>query len=364
MQKIIWLNHRDIRHPRTGGAERTILEVSSRLVMRGYKVAWLSTNSQGLPREENINGIEILRLGGNISAHMKNLIFERKQLSDTLVIDDLAHVVPWLSERFSSLPGTVFFRHMHRRTLDGQLPPLKAAILKKIEAWYPRIYKKWSFVTESKQGVHDLEEIGIPYSRIERIPPGVDFTNLGLKEKYERPSLIYFGGMRDYKRPYEAIYLLQKLKQIYPDITLRISGSGPSLNPMRLLSRKLGLDDHTEYLGRLDEDKLFDTVSRSWVNLHFSKAEGWGLSIIEASSCGTPTLAYDVPGVSEVIFDGHNGKKVIDMDREKLFETAVNMIENYKLWVNSSRNVALKFSWDKTTDMWEKHLQSCYGEQS
>lgn len=357
-ENVLWLNHRDILHPRAGGAERTILEVSTRLVRKGYQVTWLSTRSPGLPVEQEINGIRILRLGGNISSHVRNILFEKKQLKDTVVIDDLAHVVPWLSERFSPMRGTVFFRHLHRRTLDGQLSPVKAGILKRIEANYPRMYKTWPFVTESEQGIRDLQELGLPPDRTVRIPPGVDTETLAPREKYDQPSLIYFGGLRDYKRPYEALYLLKELLPVYPEIKLRVSGSGPSLPKMKALAVSLGLDKNVEFLGRLNEVELFDVVSRSWLNLHFSQAEGWGYSILEASACGTPTVGYDVPGVEEAIEDYNNGMKVTDNKRDGLAPAAQAIISDYIKWSKSSRLLAQRYSWELTTNLWEQHLYS------
>lgn len=356
--KVIWLNHRDIKHPNAGGAERTMYEISYRLLKKGYEVLWLSTSGAGLPAYQELNGIRIHRMGGNFSSHFKNIVFEKKQSEDSVVIDDMAHVVPWISERFTSLHGTVFFRHLHRRTLDGQLPPIKATILKKIESSYPRIYRKWPFVTESKQGIHDLEDMGVQPKRIKRIPPGVDFNRIAPKEKYIQPSLVYFGGMREYKRPYEAIYLVYNLKKDYPDIKLRMAGNGPMLKQLKSLSDRLQLNTTVEFLGRLDEEKLFDIVSRSWLNLHFSEAEGWGYSILEASACGTPTVAYNVPGVEEAIEDGWNGIKVANNERRILADAADNLIKGYVKWSKSSRKLAERYSWDNTTDLWEKHLSN------
>ncbi len=354
--KVIWLNHRDLLHPRAGGAERTIYEVSRRLVKRGYTVQWLSTRAQGLPSFQTIDGIEIYRFGGNISSHIRNILFERKQREGTVVIDDMAHVVPWFSERFTDIPGTVFFRHLHRRTLYGQLDPIKATVLKTVESNYHRFYKQWPFVTESLQGVQDLKDTGIPGDRIVRIPPGVDFVRLKPKEKYSVPSLVYFGGLRDYKRPYEALFLLNELKNEYPNIMLRICGSGPSLQRMKSLSEKLGLNSNVEYLGRLDEKRLFDVVSRSWLNLHFSVAEGWGYSILEAAACGTPTIAYSAPGVDEAIIEGRNGIKVPDGNREDFLIAILKILNEYAFWPEVSRRLAESYSWDKTTALWEKHL--------
>jgi len=39
-----------------------------------------------------------------------------------------------------------------------------------------------------------------------------------------------------------------------------------------------------------------------------------GLSILEAPATGTPTVAYDVSGVRDVIEQGKNGIRVVDGD--------------------------------------------------
>ena len=38
-----------------------------------------------------------------------------------------------------------------------------------------------------------------------------------------------------------------------------------------------------------------------------SLAEGWGLTILEANTLGTPAVAYDVPGLRDSVRDGQTG---------------------------------------------------------
>jgi hypothetical protein len=44
--KILWLSHRDIKHPRYGGAERTIYEIGKRFVAYGNNIEWVSVKSE------------------------------------------------------------------------------------------------------------------------------------------------------------------------------------------------------------------------------------------------------------------------------------------------------------------------------
>ena len=114
--RILWFNHRDIRHPLAGGAERTIYEVGKRLAMRGHEFHLASVNPRQLPEEEIIDGIIINRTKGNVMAHLNAPLLIRRLRPD-VVVDDMAHVVPWFSPLASKSKVIVFFRHYHARSI-------------------------------------------------------------------------------------------------------------------------------------------------------------------------------------------------------------------------------------------------------
>ena len=151
--------------------------------------------------------------------------------------------------------------------------------------------------------------------------------------------------------------MLKNLLEKLPDIKLIIIGTGPEEQGMKKLSRELNVDNYVEFKGRMTNEELSEIVSSSWLNIHSSVTEGWGLSIIEASASGTPTVAFNVPGVRDVIEDQINGIKVKDGDREALLEAALEILSNPKRWWYSSTEVAKKYSWEKTYEIWETLIQ-------
>ena len=114
------------------------------------------------------------------------------------------------------------------------------------------------------------------------------------------------------------------------------------------------MQNYAEFTGRISSEELSDIVASSWLNVHTSVTEGWGYSILEASAAGTPTVAYDVPGVKDAVEDGINGIKVKNGDRKTLAEAAYLILTNPEKWWSSSVKVAQKYSWDKTTEHWVK----------
>jgi glycosyltransferase involved in cell wall biosynthesis len=350
--KILWLAHRDPLNPKAGGAERTIFEVGTRLAKRGYDITLLTGGWKGCPAVEELNGIQIHRFGKKIAPHLALPIFLLKNHYN-LVVNDLGHAVPWISSSVLGKKNVVFFRHLHARSLPGQVIPIIAKLITSIEKCYPIIYHKATFVTESSTSKNDLIRLGIGEQRIFVNPPGVDRGIFHPVTKTSYPTIVYFGGMRRYKRPQESILLLRNLINQLEGIKLFIIGSGPEEKALRKLTSELNLQDRVIFKGRVSNIELSDIVASSWLNVHASVTEGWGYSILEASSAGTPTVAYRVPGVSDSVEIGYNGIAVENGNKKALAEAAFSILTDPGKWWSSSIEVAKKYSWDSTAEIWD-----------
>ena len=354
--KILWLAHRDPLNPRSGGAERTINEIGTRLAKKGHDIVILTGGWKGCMSVENFQGIEIHRFGKNLGPHLVLPVFLLKYQFD-LVVNDLGHAVPWFYSTILNKHNVVFFRHLHARSLPGQVRPVIAKFITAIERCYFVLYHDTVFVTESTTSKNDLLELGIKGDEIIMIPPGVDQKLFHFAAKSKYPSMVYFGGMRRYKRPREVLYLLKSILSKIGDLKLFIIGTGPEEQSMKRLANELNVQNYVEFKGRVSNEELSVIIASSWLNVHTSVTEGWGYSILEASATGTPTVAYDVPGVRDAVKDGLNGIKVKDGDREALVNAVFSILSDPEKWWSSSVKVAQKYSWDKTAESWEKLIK-------
>lgn len=357
--KVLWLAHRDPGNPNAGGAELTIYEVCRRLVSQGNIVTVLAGGWKGAKKIEIIEGIRIIRFGKNIAVHLIAPIILLKDQFD-LVVSDLGHAVPWLTPTIFRLDNIVFFRHLHARSLRGQVNPLLAKFISSLEKCYFLLYKNDVFVTESNASVRDLMGLGIKKSNITRIAPGVDKDLFKPSSKTKFPSIVYFGGMRKYKRPEEVLFLLKSTTHLFPNILLYMLGDGPERKRLEMLAIKLGLSKRCVFLGRVDRKELAKIVSESWLNIHTSLTEGWGYSIMEASAAGTPTVAYRVPGVDGTIDEGLNGIKVYDGDRDALIQSSIEIIRSPEKWWESSPRAVEKYSWEFVISDWQNKVINKY----
>ena len=349
--RILWFAHRDIKHPKAGGAERTIYEVGKRFAKLGVDINLVTVNPGNLLNYEVVDGIKTYRIRGNIKAHLyvNEMI---KKIDPDVIIDDMGHAVPWCSSWFTHKRVIVFFHHLHARSLPGQVNIFMANIIKFIENMYPFIYKDNIFVTESETSENDLIHLGIKKENIIRIPPGVDLNLFHPAEKTKNIQLIYFGGLRKYKRPEYAVKVYEELYYEMPNLKLIVTGDGPMLNKVRedIKNKNYNID----FLGKIDYNELSKVIRESWINLHFSVTEGWGFSILESSASGTPSVAFKVPGVVDTIKNNFNGFLVNDISEFK--DKILYIIKNEDLFVKNSRKFAENFTWDKTAEMWYKLL--------
>lgn len=360
--KLLWLAHRDPFNPKAGGAEKIILEVSKRLVNCGYDITILTGGCRNCKRYEFKEGIHIYRYGVRALPHFVLPVFLIKRHFD-IVIADLGHAVPWVTPILLGKKTVVSFLHLHARSLPGQVNAVLAKSITALEKLYFLFYNKQKFVTISNTSFQDLVGLGIIPKNIVKIHPGVDTSLFHPSIKTQYPSMIYYGGMRAYKRPDEAIYLLHELIKRTANLHLTIVGEGVEKPKLESLVSKLNLETNVTFTGRINDENLARIVSESWLNIHTSVTEGWGISIIEAAAAGTPTVAYDVPGVSESIENGMNGLRVKDGDRNALKNAAIAILNDPKAWSIKSEETIKKYSWDKTAQSWERLILEVVGKQ-
>jgi glycosyltransferase involved in cell wall biosynthesis len=355
--RVLWNNHRDLRHPSSGGAERTIQSVGSRLVAAGHEVHVLTSQWRGAAPFVVVDGVRIHRFPGNVGPHLAAPVLARA-LAPDVVVDDLAHVVPWFTPQFGGRRGVAFFRHLHRRTLPGQAPFGVRSMLAGVESLYPLVYRTWQFAVESSSSRSDLETLGVPADRITVLPPGVDLVRFAPSERSARPSFVFFAGIRRYKRPDHAIRAFALLRGRGIDASLTVVGDGPTLAELRPLAGRLGVATDVEFVGRVDESNVPARISRAWVNVNCSVSEGWGYTILEAAACGVPTAGYAVPGVREAVGSGAAGSLAPDGDIPALSATMERLVETNDDLRGRCRTYAEGLPWTECARRWEALLES------
>jgi len=267
-------------------------------------------------------------------------------------------------------PTAVMIPHLFGKTAFTELPWLMAAYAYALEQPIPRVYRQCLFWALSKTTAEDLLGRGIAEQRIEVIYPG--FNEELLKpdpqvEKTPYPSLIYIGRLKRYKRVDLIISATAKLLAQFPDTHLFIAGTGDHEKELRAQVASLGLEKSVEFCGFVSEARKRELLQMAWIGAQTSTIEGWGLGVIEAAACGTPTVASDSPGLRESVRDGETGILVPHGDIDALADRVSRLLENAELretMGTAARAWARQFSWEEMARRSLRFLERASGKST
>jgi glycosyltransferase involved in cell wall biosynthesis len=199
--------------------------------------------------------------------------------------------------------------HLFGATAFRETVPPLAASLWLAERPIGLLYRDIPFEAVSESTAHDLAQRGIPRSHIRVIYNGVDTEALtpDLSVRSPDPRFIYIGRLKRYKGVETAIRAAVLARRSVPGLRLLIAGQGDDRPRLERLVAGLGATDCVRFLGFVTEDVKLRLLRESTANVFPSPKEGWGITVMEAAACGTPSLASDSPGLRDSVRDGETG---------------------------------------------------------
>jgi glycosyltransferase involved in cell wall biosynthesis len=208
----------------------------------------------------------------------------------------------------------------------------------------------------------DLVARGVARERIRVIHPGLDASHYAPKNGLSRtaqPSFLYVGRLKRYKGVEVALRALGLVRQQRNDVTLDIAGTGDDATRLERLARELGLGTAVTFHGFVPEDRKLELYRTRWATVFPSPKEGWGLTIMEAAGCGTPSIASDSPGLRDSVQHGRTGYLVPHGDAAALASRMLELAGDPRLVEQlgrEARQVAQAWSWDDAAAATEHHL--------
>jgi glycosyltransferase involved in cell wall biosynthesis len=362
--RIALLNWRDLTHPEGGGAERYAQTVCAGLARRGHDVTMFCAAHPGAAPVEEIDGYRIVRRGGRSTVYpatLRALIRSSRAYGDYDVIVDTQNGLPFWSPLVTRTPVVSLVHHVHREQWPVVFGPVMARIGWALESRVsPRVYRGSTYVTVSGRSRDELVGLGVHGDDIHVIHNGTDRPMALGVPRAAAPTVVVLGRLVPHKRVELAIDTLGRLRDLVPDVELRIVGDGWWRHRVEEHARAVGLADAVHFLGYVDEVTKHRELSRAWVSLAPSAKEGWGLGVVEAGAHGVPTVAHHgAGGLSESIVDGRTGVLVDDV--EGMARAAARLLRDESLRTSMgerAREHAALHSWEGAVAAWEQLLES------
>jgi len=376
--KILILNWRDIKNPSSGGAEILTHEIAKRFVKWGHHVIQFSSQYPGCKEKEMIDGVEVIRKGNPDARRLFNSVhflafwyYLRKFKENVDIVIDEVHGIPFFTPWYVKEKKIILICEVAGNLWREIFGLFYGFIGLAIEKFYLRfMYKKLPYLTISNSTRDALVKNGVKDTDITVLPMGVSLPEkLSTFKKENSPTLAFLGRYSRYKGIEDAMLALKEVSKKYPKAKLWIVGRGDAgyRNKLVALSKRLEVHKQIFFFDFVSEEKKFELLARSWILIHPSMAEGWGLNVIEANVVGTPAIGYNTGGLKDSIRHMETGLLTEENTPECLSREVLRLMIDKPLYKRLSRNAvkwSKKFNWEETAREAWKVIEKVYGEKN
>ena len=388
--------------PLVGGCERLLQSVSDRLVERGHDVTvitfdcatmldFTSTTGAGLPRDERVNGVRVIRVnpvgsqlnrlhqwwlkqpGGRRSTTwiMGDELWPLELPSGISVIRPLARIPADVVTSVNWYFGAAFWvcrpRYL-RRTPRVAIPVLHIEREWAHNPMLPRLFSECEGVIVMTDAERDfiaarggraieVGGCGVDPARFERR------DGAAIRRRYDigdRPVVGFVGRQDFLKGVPTLIEAMQTVWQHSPAAMLLMAGQSahrdkPVNDAIAALSpehraKVLLLDNFTD----AELPSIMDACDLLALP---SVEESFGLVMIEAWACGKPVIGADIASTRCIIEPGVDGLTVKPFDAADLATKILELVtgpEKRAVFGERGRQKVLsRYTWDRVTDAWE-----------
>ena len=355
--KILIFSWKDLHHPWAGGSEVNMHEQAERWLAAGHKVTLFTSRPRGSKRHDNIDGVDVFRAGGRITTFLFAPIFYFAFLHRRAdVILDIINGIPFATPLYSRKPVVGLIHHVHRDMFILELGPLVGRAGRAIERYLvPLVYRRRTLICVSESTACAIRQqlfggrkldVRVVFNGIDRL-----LYSPGDGQRREKPTVLYLGRLKPYKQLPRLIRIMHRVREEVPEAELVIAGGGESILEAQAEVKELGAEEYIHFMWEVSDEEKVDLYREAWVTATASLVEGWGLTVIEANACGTPAVAFNVPGLNESIVHGRTG--MLAGDDEEFARHLADILTDEDLrgglaaraveWSNG-------FSWDVTAD--------------
>lgn len=290
---------------------------------------------------------------------------------------------------------------------DGLLTPLGAAIksickvpvtvtVHGLDVVYPNkiyqhlitrsLYKMDHIIAVSQNTLNECLKRGVGRQKCSLIPNGVDPDKFktGMAKKQLRQELNKDIGidLRDKKILISVGHLVKRkgfdwfienaLPRLDKNTLYFVIGGyghqsqGNEMEKINQLIKKLKLEKRVFLMGRVSNEQLKTFYNAADLlimpNIKVKgDVEGFGVTILEAASCGLPTIASDVDGIKDALEDGQNGFLVQSEDSDSFLAKINELLNTPQLKLRlgkKAKKYVKNYNWKKIAFLYLETMKS------
>jgi glycosyltransferase involved in cell wall biosynthesis len=191
------------------------------------------------------------------------------------------------------------------------------------------------------------KDYDVPSQKISVIPVGIETEWLQpVDQEEERDTILFVGRLVPIKGVQHFVAIFRDLSTEFPDLRAEVCGEGPLYNAV--LGAAKEFEGRLMVMGKVSESDLASAYRRARLLVVPSRYEGLGSVALEAMAAGTPVLATDVPGLTDL--KGGGVELVAPEDTAGLLKAAQRILRDQARWEEMSaaarQAVVEHYSWD------------------
>ena len=341
--------------PIGGGGGRAAQDICRGMVERGHEVTVLTARHKGLSKEENVDGIRVLRLPSwRREAFRADLLAMGGYVLSGLWAGhryvkpwhpDLIHVhfaVPAgaLAWAFSRLADAPYILTIHLGDVPGGVP-------EKTGGWFkwvlPFTYPIWRDAKRVVAVSAYTRQLALEkYTReIEVIPNGVDLDRLRPTDiqVHQPPRILFAGRFMAQKNPLQIVYTLAELKDLPWQCVMM--GDGPLKSDVQEAIAENELQERFTLPGWVTSEEVLEWFDKGDILFMPSISEGLPVVGVQALAKGLAFAVSNIGGFGDLVDEGQNGF-LVDRDKPSGFSNALRQLLSHQEVLQRFREASLQ----------------------
>ncbi len=240
---------------------------------------------------------------------------------------------------------------------------ISSFLLKMIKKRNIKLFKKIPTYAKNPTIKSELEKEGVinvklaPVALDYREVPYITEDKTSLRKKLDLPlekhMILFIGRLEHYKKPFDAIHLMEKLNS---NFVLVIIGDGSLLNQLKFNTQDF-LKDRIYFTGSIPNKEIHYYLKTADYFINFNQDEIFGMAILEAMYHNCTVIAKHAPGPDFIIENGRDGYLVNSI--EEMVDIITN---NKKIGLNVAyEKVCNNFLWKQTVSIFYNDISKFLG---
>lgn len=152
-------------------------------------------------------------------------------------------------------------------------------------------------------------------------------------------TLVSTGRMHPVKGFDDLLKVVKKVSEKIPDVKLNLVGGGEEYDSLKEQVKEMKIDDIVNMPGMVSSEEVNEYMIKSDIYVMTSHTECFPMVLLEASACGLPLIAFDVPvGPKALIKEGYNGYLIKDRSIDEMADKIISLFENQEKMKELGRN--------------------------